>query len=163
MLIAQEDHLTPMQRQELFASINDPERVTQIIQFDEAMTDMAKKIGKMEGARDNGFEQTMKAVSEQAALGSSDQWREVAQTAIENAELGIEAGQGTGVDVQEFARNFAMYPEHFGTVFEGRKLRALQSMEDSSDRANMIWVLLMRRARDNLKQTRRDELRARNQ
>ena len=148
-------NLTPQQRGDLFAAINDDERVKQILQFDEALSDMARAVARMEGTAPSGFEATMKLVAEQAALGSSDQWREVAEMAVDASVADLEVGGRGDAEIRELSRHLAMYPEHLDNVFTGRQLVAIQRRENSLARADMIWRLLYRRARSNHRDSRR--------
>jgi hypothetical protein len=147
--------LSPEQRSDLFASINDDERVRMIIQYDEALSDLARHVSREEGFTDTDFEKTLAMVSEQAALGSKDQWREVADLAVDAVASDLEMGKTDGAPARELARHFANYPEHLDTVFEGRKLKALQMREDTAERADLIWRFLVMRAHGR----RRDEMR----
>lgn len=150
-------NLNPIKRQELFAALNDEEQIRKILQFDDALSDMARRIGKMEGTRESQFAETMQAVAKQATYGTKDQWSEVAEMAIDDAAVGVAVGTMNGPEIQEFARHFTQYPEHFDTVFSGRDLSVLRRIGDSSSRADMIWRLLMRRARDRVRSDRRTE------
>tara|TARA_R110002126_G_scaffold291760_1_gene457024 strand:- start:7128 stop:13304 length:6177 start_codon:yes stop_codon:yes gene_type:complete len=140
-------NLTPQQRQKLYDSINDPARVTQILQFDEALTDMARQVSRMEGTAPSDFEETMDLVAKQAAMGSSDQWREVTTMAVDAAIVDFDLGGSGTAEIREVARHLAMYPEHVKTVFSGREMMAITRRENSMDRADLIWRLLWRRAK----------------
>ena len=141
-------NLSPQQRQDLFDSINDPDRVKQILQFDEALSDMARAVGQMEGTDPSDFEGTMALVAKQAALGSSDQWREVVDMAVASSVAEFEAGGKDTPQLHEVSRHLAMYPEHLDTVFQGGQLQALQLRDDSMKRADLIWRFLFVRAKD---------------
>lgn len=154
-------NLSPEQRDQLFASINDSSRVDAIVEYDNAMTDLAEVIGKMEGKRTSidEYQDLIDMVSRQAAVGVNSEWRDLADEAIDITSGEFLEGIRNGERLQLLARAYANYPEHLDKVFTGKELTVLQSRQlNTNRRQGLIYRLLMRRAVDRMKRDVREEV-----
>ena len=155
-------NLTVEQRDDLFKSINDSDRIDAIIEYDNAMTDLAEAVGKMEGKRSSidEYQEMVDMVSQQAALGVDSEWRGLADEALDITGSEIMEGIRNGERLQLLARAYANYPEHLDEVFTGKELFALQNPRlGTNRRQSLIYRMLMRRAITRMKSNIQEDAR----
>lgn len=145
-------------RREAFADFVGDEKVMEkAYEHDAALTELARAVGRMEGAQENSFETELGMVRNQARMGAADRWKPLADRVVDEASVALSSQTRPTDDMQELAMAMAYYPEHATAIFSERQARAIGNRRlGIGARARMIYGVLASRARNKAKEAMRE-------